>query len=304
MLVEQAIFTSVRSGRNEGYQVAARSGGISSTQVRELSQWGPSHDSLYESLPNSECVNYHRMANGLHCVSHTILAGREYSGRGGRRVYTQLFLLGDELFARFGNSPFRVFDSLAVSGRVKVLDTLPAQLEPLTLLGRAATVNTANVEHVARKIGAHRLAALLTAALNTPRLGVTSSVSGTRLFRALFDLMPPALRTEFSVTTGLKVSNSRDYRLVVLPRDAEQQRRAIRQVHLDVLDLTGDPPSRFAPNRGWPQLMHQFLRAGQYGQLAKTVESSTPTTGRDIEMLAEQMREHLESEQASAITSL
>lgn len=294
VLVQQAIFTSVRSGRNEGYQIASCSPGVSRQEQRELSQWGPSHDSLYDELATAESINCHQTVKGEFCVSQTVLAGREYSGRGGLRVYTHMFLVPGELLRRFGNSPFRVVESLLVSGRLAVRDDATAPLEPVPLVGRGSLVNTANLEHVAGKLGPHKLASLVNAAINTRMLGVSSHVSGKRLFTALLDLLPPSLRSSYSLTTGLKASASRQYRLVMLPNDREEHRRAIRQVRLDVIDLTGDPPAKFASNKGWPQLIYQLLREQQYETLTKVMEEAAVSNETDIDLLGEQIRERLE----------
>ncbi len=304
MLVQQAIFTSVRSGRNEGYQIAASSPGISAAELRELAHWGPSHDSLYTSIPAVESVNFQRMENGRYCVSQTVLAGREYSGRGGERVYTQLFLVPEELMRRFSNSPFRVMEALEASGRFTVWKNVPRRLDPLPLVGRASFANVANLEYVNRKLGPHKLASLVCAAEKTPFLGVSSTVIGRRLFSALLDLLPPPNRLDFSLATGLKVTASRPYRLSILPPDREEYRRAIRQVRLTVLDLTKDTPSTFAPHSGWPLLVHQLLRAQQYETLARVVESTANSFEQDFDLLAEQWREKLDkdAEQSAVLT--
>ncbi len=293
VLIQQAIFTSVRSGRNEGYQIAASSPGISADALRELAQWGPGHDSLYSELPGPESVNFHRMENGLFCVSHTCLSGREYSGRGGQRLYTHSFLIPPELLQRFANSPFRVMESLVVSGRCSMAPTVPLELEPINLVGRAALVNGANIEHVARILGPQKLAALVNAGLHGEALGIASPLSGKRLCSALLDLLPPFLRPEYPLTTGLKVSAVRPYRLAVLPAKAEEQRRAARTARLDVLDLTKDLPARFTPNRGWPLLVFQLLRDKQYETLVNVIEHAAHSDEHDLEMLTEQQQQRL-----------
>ena len=296
MRVEQAIFTSVRTGRNEGYQVAASSAGISHAESRELARWGPGHDSLYNESAGSESVNCHRMQSGVYCVSRTVVAGREYSGRGGPRIYTHMFLLPEQLLRRFGDNPFRVVEALLVSGRCTVYEEVPTCLEPIELVGRASSVNVANLEQVVEGIGAHKLASLVRAALDSQRLGVSTSISAKRVFSALFDLLPLPMRAGFSVTTGLRISTTRDYRLTLLPTHAEEHRRAIRQVRLDVLDLTDDVPAKFAPNSGWPLLIHQLLRSQEFATVAKVIDATIDSTESDADVLAEQLREQLEKD--------
>ena len=202
MLVQQAIFTSVRTGRNEGYQLAAVSPGISPEEDRELAQWGPGHDALHSGLSAAESVNYHQMQSGAHCVSQTVLAGREYSGRGGQRIYTQMFLVPEELFQRFGWNPFRVLEALVVSGRCAVLQQIPPRLEAIELVGRASLVNQSNLEQVVCRIDPHRLAALVQGALTTPSLGIVRSHLGQTALERASGPAPTAAQDRFPIDDG------------------------------------------------------------------------------------------------------
>lgn len=303
MCVKQAVYTSVRTGRNEGYQLAARSPGISDQEARELMQWGPGHDSLYPDSPAETSINFHHVESGAYCVSQTKLAGREYSGRGGRRVHTHMVLVPPQTLLRFANNPFRVMDALIAAGRVESCEDVPARLEPVNLIGRASPVNTTNLKQVLRHTGPHALAALVNAALNTQRLGLVSKISGQKLFRALLDLLPLSARPAFSLTTGLRVSATRNYRLVVLPSLADEQRRAIRQVHLDVLDLSGDLPTKYAPKDGWPELVHYLLRTEQFEKIVEVIKATSRSNEQNTTILAEQQRQFLEHEADQATIS-
>ncbi len=86
MRLEQAIFTSVRSERLDGYQLAARSPGIDDDLAKELITWGPAHDSLWDNSLRASSLNFHALSDDRFCVSKTVLAGAEYSGRSGGRV--------------------------------------------------------------------------------------------------------------------------------------------------------------------------------------------------------------------------
>ncbi len=301
MLIEQAVFTSIRSGRNDGYQIAASSPGIGADSLRELARWGPGHDALYGELPGPESINFHCMKSGIYCISQTIQAGREYSGRGGQCLCTHMFLVPLELLQRFANNPFRVMESLVVSGRCNSTQPPPLALEPINLVGRSSLVNVANIERVTRKLGPQKLAAMVNAGLNTEAFGVTAAVSGKRLCNAFLDLLPPSLRPDFALTTGLKVSAARSYRLAVLPQNAEEHRRVARTARLDVLDLTNDLPARFAPNEGWPLLVYQLLKAEQYETLAHVIKASAQSSKQELDLLAEQHRERLAKDAESAV---
>ena len=219
-------------GCNEGYQLAAVSPGISPEEDRELVKWGPGHDALHSGLSAAESVNYHQMQSGAHCVSQTVSAGREYSGRGGQRIYTQMFLVPEELFQRFGWNPFRVLEALVVSGRCAVLQQIPPRLEAIELVGlrlarEPVEPGTGRVPDRPSPAGRPR-----SRCFDNAVTGSCAPISGKRLLSALVDLLPPQLRTGFPLTTGLRVSGSRPFRLTLLPHDREEMRRAIRQVYV------------------------------------------------------------------------
>ena len=119
MRLEQAIFTSVRSERLDGYQLAARSGGVSDELAKELTAWGPAHDSLWDTRhPDAQQRQLPSACRTVdYCVSQTTLAGAEYSGRGGGRVYTQMFVLpARRLLNALRGDPFLVLRALVGLG--------------------------------------------------------------------------------------------------------------------------------------------------------------------------------------------
>jgi hypothetical protein len=97
----QAIFTSTKGSRLDGYQLAGRSPGVSEAIAKELTTWGPAHDSLWDTRQDARSVNFHPLSTGDYCLSCTTVGGAEYSGRGGWRIYTQMFLLPAEALTRF-----------------------------------------------------------------------------------------------------------------------------------------------------------------------------------------------------------
>src|SRR5205823_11554078 len=137
MRIEQAIFTSIQSSRLDGYQLAATSSGIAAEEAKELTVWGPAHDSLWDTRCDARSVNFHPLSDASFCLSSTTLAGAEYSGRRGGRVYTQMFVLSRDALAQFANDPFLVLRALSAAGRLIVLDQVPSALPSVPLLGRS-----------------------------------------------------------------------------------------------------------------------------------------------------------------------
>src|SRR5437868_8956366 len=153
MRIEQAIFTSVQSTRLDGYQLAVTSSGITAEQAKELMTWGPAHDSLWDTRRDARSVNFHPLGGDRFCLSCTTLAGEEYSGRGGGRIYTQMFVLPREALAPFVNDPFLVLRALAASGRLLVLDRIPNTLASVPLVGRSERFDSTRTQEAMTEVG-------------------------------------------------------------------------------------------------------------------------------------------------------
>ncbi len=269
LLVEQAIFTSVRGARNEGYQLAAASPGITDDVRRELSQWGPAHDSLHAGRRTA--VGFCQLSCGLYAVSKTVVAGEEYSGRSGPRLYTQFFLLPAELYERFSFQPFRILEALVAAGRLQVVDPVPEDLEAFRLVGRASPTQVSMLATVTREIGATRLSTALTAALTTRPLAIAAPGPQERLFAVLIDLLPMALRPQCSAIAGLRFSPRRPYRWFAASGDEKELRRLQRMGDLLLIDLRKETPPRLAPRSGWARLIAGLLAEGRFAEIAQVV---------------------------------
>jgi hypothetical protein len=268
MYCEQAIFTSLKTRRQEGYQLAAASPGLSSEIIKELAQWGPAHDSLVENTFGATSTNFHQLDGGDYCVSRTVAEGNEYSGRAGPRIYTQLLILKPELFAKFANNPFSVLEAVAASGHLKVYDQPPPQLEPIRLLGRASLVNQLRLAELSSAPGWEHLLRLLHVAITSARVAVRSSVSLERLFAGMLSLLPLRFRTQFSFSTGLRYSAQRPVRLMTLGPDSPQQRSSQRSSGAVSLDLASEGlPALKSLEGRWVRLLRDIFQAGQLSVL-------------------------------------
>ena len=128
--VEQAIFTSAKTDHAVGYQVISHSPGVHHVDVRELAVWCPSHDSLLDRGPDSASINFHPLPSGAFCVSRTVPAGVEYSGRGGIRVYTHCLIVPPEALAHFANNPFEILHAALSAGAMEIRDPVPRTWSP------------------------------------------------------------------------------------------------------------------------------------------------------------------------------
>ncbi len=271
MHIEQAVFTSIRGGRNEGYQLAGASPGVDDAIQRELTQWGPAHDSLHAGRRTA--VGFFRLQSGRFAISKTTVAGEEYSGRGGPRLYTQFFILPAALYQRFSYQPFRVLEALVAAGRIHVLEPVPQPMETFRLIGRASPAQVSMLAAVTREVGAARLGAALTAALTTRPLAIATPGPHERLFAVMIDLLPLALRPQCSGVAGLRFSPRRPYRWFGMSGDEKEKRRLQRMGDLLVIDLARQVPPRLIPRSGWARLISALLAENRFAEIAQVVRS-------------------------------
>lgn len=295
-MIEQAIFTSAQTERSAGYQVVAKSPGVCEADARDLAVWCPSHDSLLESGPEASSVNFHPLSSGAYCVSRTIAAGWEYSGRGGHRVYTHCLIVSRETLAQFANNPFSLLRAAMAHGAVTARGEVPTPLEGFVLPGRAAAVDHALLSRLAANPGPLRMAMLVQAALESRCLAVFGPPSGEKLIAGLINCLPPECRTEFPFCTGLKYSSRRPFRLFGASGDPAEMRWLAHQPNVTVLDLSRAPPCSQGALDGWARLIFQLLAAGRTTLLASLLSKSRPDlTSADLPALALQLLEDFES---------
>jgi hypothetical protein len=250
MRLEQAIYTSLPGPRLAGYQLAAVSPGISPSLARELTTWGPAHDALWDRRADARSVNFHPLLSGQWCLSWTCVAGEEYSGRGGGRVYTQMFILPHTALERFENDPFLILRALAAAGRLTIHDPVPSELPTVPLPGRGSASDPALTQQVLEEVTAAVFDRIRRALMEAPRVAVVTSGHVERLFQALIRSFPLHRRPAISFTTGLKDTPCRPLRLFVLPRDPSLLRQVGRRCDVALIDVAEAAAS--AAHDLWP----------------------------------------------------
>lgn len=294
--IEQVIYTSAVTDRGAGYQIVARSPGLHDEDARELALWCPSHDSFLDLGPEAVSYNFHPLPSGAFCVSRTLPAGWEYSGRGGVRVYTHCLIVAPDVLLRFSNNPFALLRAALASGIVDIRDPLPTRLESVTLAGGSTTVDQNLLIELASQPGAKAMAALVQAAREAVCLAVSGEVAPEKLIAGLINCLPLTHRTEYSFTTGLKFSPRRPFRLVPFPRDPAEQRWLEHHNNVSVLDLSDGAPPPAQPLDGWSQFIERLLSTGRTAffstQLSKRRFNLTP---EDLPVLGLQLLEELDA---------
>jgi hypothetical protein len=292
--IEQAVFTSAVTNRRSGYHLVATSPGIVDADAKELSSWGPSHDSLADRRAERGSINFHPLPSGAYCVSRTVAEGQEPSGRG-MRVYTQCLVADEAAMARFSNNPFLLLEAAEAARVLTVYDRVPERLPALELPGRAAAVEQPLLERLAVDPGPQWMGTLTQAALESACLAIAGA-DVEPLLAGLLSLLPTECRTEFSFSTGLKFSIQRPFRIVALPCSTAELPVWQRRYNLTVLDLSAPPPAEYAPLDGWPRLVERSLATGRVPALAMQLSRHRPgLMVDDLPALGLQLLEELDA---------
>jgi hypothetical protein len=210
MIVQQALFSSVQAGENEGYQIAGHSAEVDANTRRELTAWGPSHDSLQPGASETGSINGHTLADGRYCLSLTRITSDEYSGRGAN-VATWLLIATADAFSLCGHHPLRLLESALAAGWTRV-----DAAQEISLIGRSEPVHLEGVAEACSVFPAETLAALVDNATGSKPLGVLLDHDQRLLIDSLFSLLPIGERASVSFTTGLLPSAKRPFQLHVL----------------------------------------------------------------------------------------
>ncbi len=208
MLIEQAIFTSLRGRRSQGYHLVAQSPAVDSEISGVLCKWGPSHSSLLCGSPLSESVNFSAISSDWFALSRTTHGGPEYSGRGGLQVFTRFLLLQSHQLAAFENNPLALIQTARILGHMRLHLAPPAQLDPIEIPDhpldthphRAGNAGVP-IDEVVRILQFKNRVAIL--GLENPYPTLAN----------ILQLVPKPERLRLSFTTGLKPSVHRDFRL-------------------------------------------------------------------------------------------
>lgn len=208
MLVEQAIFTSVRSRRAQGYHVVAASAGVDERVLQALTTWGPSHASLLSREPDAESWNFHPLPDDWYGISRTTHGGSEYSGRGGLQVFTHFLLLRADQLERYDFDSLQFARTAHALGYLRLKAKVPELLNALDLPDHPLTIPTYSSD--APPLGFDEI--LRTLRFQN-RLVVLGQADPLPLLMLLLRETKPADRLHLSFCTGLRPSVHRSFQL-------------------------------------------------------------------------------------------
>ncbi|MDR3632956.1 MAG: hypothetical protein P4L84_03915 [Isosphaeraceae bacterium] len=216
MWAEQAIFTSLSRQGRSGYHVVARSPGVTDAEASSLATWSPSHGALLVDELNRTSVNFHPLASGRYALSRTCQGAPEYSGRGGRQVYTHALIVDPNTLKKAGNNPFAIYhDALALGYflhraepdtqlKCVPLSFTHPRLDPAACADRARELGLPDLETTKAQLVAGRSVAL-------PHAG-----DRIALAECLLGQLPADMLGALSFSTSLQPSAVRPFRLLLV----------------------------------------------------------------------------------------
>lgn len=274
VFVEQAIFTSARTSRGSGYHLVAASPGLTDADARDLTRYGPSHDSLWESGAEALSVNFHRLSSGAYCVSQTTPEGPEYSNRGGARIYTQSLIVQPAAFARFANNPFAVLRTALALGVMQVHSEPPAHLEPVELFGHAAVIEDGLLSSCAAGPLRSKLGALIDAVIEGSSVALAVGGDGVQLLAAMIQALPVECRPEVTFSTGLRFSPTRSFQVCCLSANSLENRRLCRTYGMQLLEM--DSADAALIQDGWGWYVTTLLEEGRLHEIIPLLQKPRP----------------------------
>lgn len=269
MLIEQAIFSSARTARADGYQIVAASAGVSAEDVRALTAGCPSHDSLCASA--AESVSFFALPSGARCVAWTKAAGEEHSLRRGPCVATRCLLVQDADFARFQFNPFALLMAAQASGRLDDFLSEGKLLEAFALGGRSALVDSSALAAIAPDDRNRLLAGTLDGLATGKNVVVAGASEPGRFVAAVFNCLPMTARRELTFSTALRRSRRRPFRLVVLDSvPADERRRIEREGSV----LVGAHGASCAGSSSWGRFVAALLAEQRFDEVVELVTAT------------------------------
>lgn len=213
MRADQAIYTSLPRNGRDGYHVVSRSRGVSEADARALAAWCPSHGALIVDDENRSSVNIHPVSDGRMAISRTIKGRSEYSGRGGRQVYTHAILVDSDAMRRSEIVPIALYlDALA-------LGVFRYQPDPAPVLEEVELGDCHRAPGIGdpAPISANELIRLRERLAGDDPVELRHSGNRRRFVEQLVAALPGELAASLSISTSLTPSTARPFALRIIP---------------------------------------------------------------------------------------
>jgi hypothetical protein len=216
---EQAIFTSLTRLGKSGYHLVARSPGISESDAITLATWSPSHGALIVDAANPTSVNFHPMPGGRYALSRTCEGPPEYSGRGGRQLYTHTLVIDAEKLRQARHRIFAIYRDALALGYFHYQVAPEPVLQPValsTLYPPSPDDNDEAGDDTVPGLGPEAIQEVRDRLASGDDVKFPYPGDRIALAECLLGPLAPAEISELSFTTSLQPSAARPYRLVLV----------------------------------------------------------------------------------------
>lgn len=209
-----------RKGR-AGYHLVARSPGVGEAEASALERWCPSHGGLLIDDGNAVSVNFFRLNGGRFVISRTCLGRPEFSGRGGRQVYTRALLIGNEILDRSGCRPFLIYRDALALGHLHYRPDPPSALPKVELSSYFEIQGKSSGSTWNRDLNLPVFDAIVTQLNAGQSVVVPFRGDRTALVESVLRWIDPDALPSLSFATSLRPSNVRPFQFHVVPPDTE-----------------------------------------------------------------------------------
>ena len=181
-----------------------------------MTTWSPSHGALIVDEANRVSINFHPLPEGRFALSRTCEGTAEYSGRGGRQLYTHALVIDAETLARSGHQPLAIYRDAMALGYLRYQAEPAPMLKPVRLSSIYSRADPSACSARARELGFGSIES--TAARLRSDQSITFSYGGDRieLVECLLGVLPPEIVPKVSFATSLQPSAVRPYRLLLV----------------------------------------------------------------------------------------
>lgn len=216
MWAEQAIFTSLPRRGREGYHLVSRSPGVDVAEARALASWAPSHGALIVDRNNRISVNFHPLPGGRFALSRTCAGPAEYSGRGGRQLYTHSLIVDGPTLEAVGFQPFALYrDAMAMGYLLYQPDPVEAP-EPVALSRLHPRRDADSLVDLAARLALPALSPLGEQLLSGQPLRFAYAGDRTVLAECLIGILAPDAVRQISFSTSLLPSSARPFTITLV----------------------------------------------------------------------------------------
>lgn len=217
MMVDQAIFTSLpRRGTMSGYHLVSRSPGVIESEAAILTRWSPSHGALLVDDANRTSVSFHALPSGRYALSRTCEGRPEYSGRGGRQLYTHTLIFSGTVLKHAAFQPFAIYRDALSLGYLRYRPTPPAALKPAAVSQLYPPSEPALWRERAFLLGLPSLDALERQIERGQPVRFTYAGDRIALAECLLGVLPTEVVAKVSLSTSLQPSAVRPFQLCLV----------------------------------------------------------------------------------------